>query len=53
MWTSALFGAKNLQFFEIMAKNFDWGGGGGKMENFCDVILVMFFGDIMTITSLK
>jgi len=24
-----------------------------KIENFCDVIFVMFFGDVIVITSLK
>jgi len=36
-----------------VARNFDWGGGGAKLENFCDVILVTFFGDVMVMTSLK
>jgi len=34
-----------------IARNFDW--EGPKIEEFCDVILVTFFGDIMTMTSLK
>jgi len=34
-----------------VARNFDW--GGPKMEKFCDVMLVTFFGDVMAITSLK
>jgi len=33
-----------------VARNFDWGAQNGK---FCDVIMVTFFGDIMTMTSLK
>jgi len=27
--------------------------GGPKMEKFCDVILMTFFGDVMAMTSLK
>jgi len=27
--------------------------GGAKMENFCDVILVTFFGGVIVMTSLK
>jgi len=34
-----------------VARNFDW--EGPKMEKFCDVILVTFFGDVMIMTSLK
>jgi len=33
-----------------------WGGEGSeraKMENFCDVILVAFFGDVIVMASLK
>jgi len=39
-----------------VARNIDWrrwGGDNDKMENFCDIILVTFFGDVMMITSLK
>jgi len=34
-----------------VARNFDC--GGPKIEKFCDVILMTFFGDVMAITSLK
>jgi len=34
-----------------LARNLDW--EGPKMEKFCDVILVTFFGDAMAMTSLK
>jgi len=30
-----------------------WLGEGGKMEKFCDVSLVTFFGDVIMMTSLK
>jgi len=31
-----------------VARNFDW--RGPKIEKFCDVILMTFFGDVMAIT---
>jgi len=34
-----------------VVRNLDW--RRGKMKKICDVILVTFFGDIMTMTSLK
>jgi len=35
-----------------VARNFDW-GVGGKMEKNCDVFLVTFFGNVMSIMILK
>jgi len=35
----------SLDMFTGVARNFGW--KGPKMEKFCDVILVTFFGDIM------
>jgi len=34
-----------------VARNFDW--GGPKIEKFCYVILMTFFGHVMAITLLK
>jgi len=35
-----------------LARNFDWGRRPNWNKN-CDVILVMLFGDVMVMTSLK
>jgi len=34
-----------------VARNFEW--KGPKMEKFCDVILMTFFGDVISMASLK
>jgi len=34
-----------------MAGNFEW--REPKMEKFCDAILIMFYGDVIAMTSLK
>jgi len=38
-----------------VARNFDWGGGGGerKCENFVKLFRWRHFGDVVAMTSLK
>jgi len=41
----------NIQHTTGVARNFDW--EGPKMEESCDINLVTYFGDVITMASLK
>jgi len=52
LWESGQFRRSNTKLLLItgIPINFDW---GPKIEKFCDVSLMTFFGDIMAMTLLK